>query len=72
MRESLVSSLTTNLTETFGILSGWTAIIGLIGSAIITAPGGWDYFLQALIIFMCVDYVTGMLAAAVFKKPKRP
>ena len=48
--------------------------IGLAGSTIASLFGGWDRFLQTLIIFMAVDWFTGgILLPAVFgKSPKSP
>ena len=46
-------------------------VIGCIGGVISTALGGWDAGLIALIIFMGIDYATGILLAAVFKKSKK-
>jgi toxin secretion/phage lysis holin len=43
-------------------------VFGLIGSIIAQALGGWDLALQTLIIFMAVDYITGLVVAVVFKK----
>jgi toxin secretion/phage lysis holin len=43
-------------------------VFGLIGSIIAQALGGWDLALQTLIIFMAVDYITGLVVAGVFKK----
>lgn len=45
--------------------------IGLIGGLIATALGGWDVGLQTLVIFMCIDYITGILVAGVFHKSKK-
>ena len=46
--------------------------IGLAGSALATLFGGWDKFLQTLLLFMAVDWFTGgILIPAVFgKSPK--
>ena len=41
-------------------------IIGLIGSFIASAFGGWDAGLATLLIFMVIDYVTGLIVAGVF------
>lgn len=41
--------------------------IGLAGSFIATLFGGWDMALRTLILFMAVDYVTGLIVAGVFK-----
>lgn len=46
-----------------GIFAG----IGVIGSAVASLFGGFDAALITLIIFMAVDYVTGLLVAGVFK-----
>ena len=46
-------------------------LIGIIGSTIAQLLGGWDMALQTLIIFMIVDYITGLIVAGVFKKSKK-
>lgn len=43
-----------------------TAILGMIGGAITTTFGGWDAALTTLVIFMVIDYVTGLIVAGVF------
>jgi toxin secretion/phage lysis holin len=45
--------------------------IGLIGGVVATALGGWDVGLQTLVIFMCIDYISGLLVAGVFHKSKK-
>ena len=47
------------------------AFIGAAGSIITHWMGGFDPLLQALIAFMAVDFITGWLAAAVFKCSKK-
>lgn len=42
------------------------SIFGVIGSAIATLFGGWDAGLATLLIFMTLDYVTGLIVAGVF------
>lgn len=42
------------------------SIFGVIGSAIATLFGGWDAGLATLLIFMALDYVTGLIVAGVF------
>ena len=42
-------------------------IFGVIGSAIASFLGGWDAGLATLLIFMCLDYVSGLIVAGVFK-----
>jgi len=46
-------------------------IIGVVGSGIIYLLGGWDMALQTLIIFMAVDYITGLVVAGVFRKSEK-
>ena len=50
------------LTKTFTNRALW--IVGIIGGFLSYMLGGWDVSLQTLIIFMTVDYVTGVLAGA--------
>lgn len=38
------------------------------GAAVCNALGGWDSALQALLLFMALDYITGLVCAVVFKK----
>ena len=40
--------------------------VGTLGAAIASLYGGWDAALQTLILFMAVDYVTGLIVAGVF------
>ena len=42
------------------------AIWGLIGSVIASFFGGWDAGLATLLIFMAIDYVSGLIVAGVF------
>ena len=44
------------------------SVIGVIGGIISTIYGGWSSAMTTLVIFMAVDYVTGLSVAAVFKK----
>ena len=43
----------------------WTGA-GVVGSTIAALFGGWDAALITLIIFVSIDYVTGLLVAGVF------
>jgi len=45
--------------------------IGVVGSMIASMFGGWDTALITLVIFMGVDYVTGLIVAGVFKTSKK-
>lgn len=42
------------------------AAIGCVGSLVASVFGGWDAGLITLIVFMSVDYITGLLVAGVF------
>lgn len=46
-------------------------VVGAIGSFIASLFGGWDAALTTLCIFMAIDYLTGLVVAAVFKKSKK-
>lgn len=54
------------LGDFFQKLSAGEIAIGLIFSAIAQAFGGWSEGLTALVVFMCIDYITGLLVAGVF------
>lgn len=46
-------------------------VLGIIGGTISAAFGGWDAALITLMIFMAIDYITGLVVAGVFhKSPK--
>ncbi|MEG2054123.1 MAG: phage holin family protein, partial [Oscillospiraceae bacterium] len=42
--------------------------ISAVGTTIAQIFGGWDTALQTLVIFMAVDYITGILCAIIWKK----
>ncbi len=42
-------------------------VLGLAGSAIAGAFGGWDTGLTTLVIFMSIDYISGIVVAGVFR-----
>lgn len=47
------------------------ATLGMIGSLIASLFGGWSASLTTLLIFMLIDYATGLVVAGVFhKSPK--
>ena len=50
-----------------GICTG----IGVIGSIIASAFGGWDTGLVPLLIFMGIDYFSGLVVAGVFHKSNK-
>lgn len=45
--------------------------IGVVGSWIACLFGGWDAALVTLMIFMGIDYVTGLIVAGVFKASEK-
>lgn len=46
-------------------------VIGAIGGFISWLFGGWSTAMITLIVFMAVDYLTGLIVAGVFKKSKK-
>ena len=45
--------------------------IGIVGSMIASLIGGWDAPMQALIICMIIDYLSGLVVAGVFHSSKK-
>lgn len=43
-------------------------VIGAVGGFIASLYGGWNSALTTLIIFMAIDYITGLMVAGIFKK----
>lgn len=50
---------------------GFCTVIGVIGGAIASLFGGWDAALVTLVIFMGIDYVTGLIVAGVFHNSEK-
>lgn len=50
-----------------GICTG----IGVVGSVIASLFGGWDAALVTLMIFMGIDYITGLIVPEYFTIPKK-
>lgn len=46
-------------------------ITGAVGSFIASLFGGFDAAMVTLLIFMAVDYISGMIVAGVFKKSQK-
>lgn len=44
---------------------------GAIGGVIASLFGGWDAGLATLVMFMCIDYVSGLVVAGVFHNSKK-
>lgn len=45
--------------------------IGVIGGFISTLYGGWNSSLTTLMIFMCIDYITGLMVAGIFNNSEK-
>lgn len=48
--------------------SVFCGIMGLIGATIANFLGGWDNSMITLVIFMSVDYISGLAVAGIFNK----
>ena len=51
--------------------SWFTTLIGVIGGFIASLFGGWDAALVTLIIFMAIDYITGLIVAGVLHNSEK-
>lgn len=47
------------------------SIVGAVGGAISFCFGGWTESLTTLLIFMAIDFLTGLICAGVFHKSKK-
>ena len=47
---------------------GFNTVIALLGTFVTAWLGGWDVALKALVVFMVIDYATGVLSAIKEKK----
>ena len=54
------------MTDFNGKLSVVCAAVGTAGAAVAEALGGWDNGVITPLIFMVIDYGTGVIAARVF------
>ena len=48
--------------------NGVLSILGVAGAFVSKLFGGWDAALTTLLIFMAIDYLSGIVVAGVFKK----
>ncbi|WMM26644.1 phage holin family protein [Tissierella sp. MB52-C2] len=60
-----------NITNITNIETSKFTAIAIVGSAITSLIGGWDRALQTLLIFMAIDYISGLVVAGVFKKSNK-
>lgn len=49
----------------------FVSIVGSVGSLVASLFGGWTTALTTLLIFMAIDYVTGLITAGVFHKSQK-
>lgn len=49
----------------------FTAAVGAVGAGISTAFGGWTSAMTTLLIFMAIDYLTGLMVAGIFKRSQK-
>ena len=47
------------------------AFVGMLGGLIAKLLGGWTSDMITLVIFMAIDFITGLLVAGVFKKSNK-
>ncbi len=40
--------------------------VGIVGGMVAALFGGWDASLQTLVIFMAIDYISGLIVAGIF------
>ena len=59
------------MTITLNHRAAFIAISGAVGGIIAELFGGWDSDITTLIIFMCIDYITGIIVAAAFKRSQK-
>lgn len=45
--------------------------VGIIGGALSSAFGGWNAALTTLVIFMAIDYLSGLIVAGVFHNSRK-
>ena len=46
-------------------------LTGIVGSIISTLFGGWDTGIATLILFMAIDFISGIIVAAIFHNSKK-
>ena len=59
------------MNKTLMIKDSVLVALSVAGSFMARALGGWDTALQTLVILMAIDYITGILIAAVWQKSSK-
>ena len=49
----------------------YCTLVGILGGFITYLFGGWNAALSALVIFMTIDFISGLVVAGVFKKSSK-
>jgi len=49
----------------------FSSIIGLIGGAFTTLFGGWTAGMTTLVLFMAIDYISGLVVAGIFQNSNK-
>ena len=57
--------------EMITLKSACIFFVGSVGSLVASFFGGWTESLTTLLIFMCIDYVSGLVVAGVFHKSQK-
>lgn len=47
------------------------SVFGAIGGFVAALFGGWDAGMTTLVMFMCIDYVSGIIVAGIFQQSKK-
>lgn len=55
----------------YDMKEGICTAVGVVGSAIAAAFGGWDQALVTLVIFMVIDYLSGLIVAGIFRNSRK-
>lgn len=50
---------------------GFCTAVGVVGSVIASMFGGWDAAMVTLMVFMAIDYITGLIVAGVFHQSNK-
>ena len=51
--------------------SALLGLLGMIGSAVAMALGGWDASVITLFVFMGIDFITGLIVGGIFHKSNK-
>ena len=55
----------------YNLKTALCAFVGMVGAVITNLFGGWTTDMETLLIFMAVDFVTGLIVAGVFNKSEK-